>query len=91
MLNRKGTIETLVVSIAGTPPTDQDWDQLFTRMAGTCTSYVTPSVLCVELHGAGQILMINNKHPKTTCTTNTRYPCLDVHLYLILMASYLLP
>lgn len=41
MLNRKGTIETLVVSIAGNPPTDQDWDQLFTRMAGMCTSYVT--------------------------------------------------
>ena len=34
MLNRKGTIETLVVSIAGNPPTDPDWDQLFTRMAG---------------------------------------------------------
>ena len=49
MLNRKGTIETLVVSIAGNPPTDQDWDQLFTRMAGTCTSYVTPSLLLSQL------------------------------------------
>lgn len=36
MLDRKGSIETLVVSIAGTPPSEKDWDQLFTRMAGTC-------------------------------------------------------
>jgi hypothetical protein len=35
MLDRKGSIETLVVSIAGTPPSEKDWEQLFTRMAGT--------------------------------------------------------
>ena len=40
MLSRKGTIETLVVSIAGNPPTDPDWDQLFTRMAGKYVIFV---------------------------------------------------
>ena len=34
MLVREGSIETLVVSIAGTPPSEKDWGQLFTRM--TC-------------------------------------------------------
>lgn len=34
MLNRDGSIETLVVSIAGVPPTEKEWTQAFTRMTG---------------------------------------------------------